>query len=205
MKSEEGKSKGFGFVSFDEAEQAEAACEDLNGNELEGKAMYVGRAQKKAERSAELKKRFDAMKMERMTRYQGVNLYVKNLDDTIDDEKLRQEFTPFGTITSAKVMCEEGRSRGFGFVCFSSPEEATKAVTEMNGRIIVAKPLYVALAQRKDDRKAHLTSQYMQRVTGMRMQQMGQVLKKMIYLELKIFCTFESLGSLNCFSGEFLP
>ena len=107
-------------------------------------------------------------------RYQGVNLYVKNLDDSIDDERLRKEFTPFGTITSAKVMvCEEGRSKGFGFVCFSSPEEATKAVTEMNGRIIVAKPLYVALAQRKEDRKAHLASQYIQRMAGMRMQQMG--------------------------------
>ena len=58
-----------------------------------------------------------------------VNLYVKNLDDTIDDERLRLEFTPFGTITSARVMYEEGRSRGFGFVCFTNTEEATKAST----------------------------------------------------------------------------
>lgn len=35
---------------------------------------------------------------------QGVNLYVKNLDDGIDDERLRKEFSPFGTITSAKVL-----------------------------------------------------------------------------------------------------
>lgn len=169
------KSKGFGFVSFEEAEAAEKAVEELNGKEVNSRLIYVGRAQKKAERQAELKRKFEMMKIERMSRYQGVNLYVKNLDDTIDDERLRKEFSPFGTITSAKVMMEEGRSKGFGFVCFSSPEEATKAVTEMNGRIIVSKPLYVALAQRKEDRKAHLASQYIQRLAGMRMQQVSQV------------------------------
>merc|ERR1712025_1169164 len=173
MKSEEGKSKGFGFVSFDTPEEAQVAVDDLNGKDLEGKTLYCGRAQKKAERQAELKKKFDALKQERMQRYQGVNLYVKNLGDSVDDDRLRKEFAPFGTITSAKVMNEDGRSKGFGFVCFSSPEEATKAVTEMNGRIIVAKPLYVALAQRKEDRKAHLASQYIQRMAGMRMQGMA--------------------------------
>ncbi|CAN0447427.1 unnamed protein product [Ectocarpus sp. 8 AP-2014] len=173
MADESGKNKGFGFVSFEDSESAEKAVDELNGVEMFGKTLYVGRAQKKAERQQELKKKFEQLKLERLNRYQGVNLYVKNLDDTIDDERLRKEFAPYGTITSAKVMNEEGRSKGFAFVCFSSPEEATKAVTEMNGRIIVAKPLYVALAQGKEDRKAHLASQYIQRMAGMRMQQMG--------------------------------
>lgn len=168
MVDDNGKGKGFGFVSFEEPEQAEKAVDDLNGKELPGgKTLYVGRAQKKAERQAELKRRFEQLKMERLNRYQGVNLYVKNLDDTIDDERLRKEFSPFGTITSAKVMTDSnGRSKGFGFVCFSAPEEATKAVTEMNNRIVGSKPLYVALAQRKDERKVHLITQHMQRVGG---------------------------------------
>uniref|UniRef100_A0A8C8LSL8 Polyadenylate-binding protein n=1 Tax=Oncorhynchus tshawytscha TaxID=74940 RepID=A0A8C8LSL8_ONCTS len=168
MTDDSGKSRGFGFVSFERHEDAQKAVDEMNGKELNGKLIYVGRAQKKVERQTELKRKFEQMKQDRMTRYQGVNLYVKNLDDGIDDERLRKEFSPFGTITSARVMMEGGRSKGFGFVCFSSPEEATKAVTEMNGRIVATKPLYVALAQRKEERQAHLTNQYMQRMATVR-------------------------------------
>lgn len=80
------------------------AVEALNGNENSGKVLFVGRAQKKIERQAELKEKFERIRMERINRYQGVNLYVKNLDDNIDDERLRKEFAQFGTITSAKVI-----------------------------------------------------------------------------------------------------
>ncbi|CAH6776839.1 polyadenylate-binding protein 1-like [Phodopus roborovskii] len=160
MRDNNGQSRGFGFVNFEKHEEAQKAVDHMNGKDVRGQQLYVGRAQKRAERQSELKRRFEQMKQERQTRYQGVNLYVKNLDDSINDERLKEVFSAYGVITSAKVMTESSHSKGFGFVCFSSPEEATKAVTEMNGRIVGTKPLYVALAQRKEERKAILTNQY---------------------------------------------
>uniref|UniRef100_A0A7N8XY71 RRM domain-containing protein n=1 Tax=Mastacembelus armatus TaxID=205130 RepID=A0A7N8XY71_9TELE len=151
MKDERGRSRGFGFVNYANHEDAQKAVDEMNGKEINGKIIYVGRAQKRLERQGELKRKFDQIKQDRIQRYQGVNLYVKNLDDSIDDDRLRKEFAPYGTITSAKVMTDGSQSKGFGFVCFSSPEEATKAVTEMNGRIVATKPLYVALAQRREE------------------------------------------------------
>ncbi|XP_026222861.1 embryonic polyadenylate-binding protein-like isoform X3 [Anabas testudineus] len=168
MKDERGRSRGFGFVNYANHEDAQKAVDEMNGKEVNGKIIYVGRAQKRLERQGELKRKFDQIKQDRIQRYQGVNLYVKNLDDSIDDERLRKEFAPYGTITSAKVMTDGSQSKGFGFVCFSSPEEATKAVTEMNGRIVATKPLYVALAQRREERKAILTNKYMQRLATLR-------------------------------------
>ncbi|XP_068453687.1 polyadenylate-binding protein 1-like isoform X2 [Clinocottus analis] len=168
MKDERGRSRGFGFVNYANHEDAQKAVDEMNGKDVGGKILYVGRAQKRLERQGELKRKFDQIKQDRIQRYQGVNLYVKNLDDGIDDERLRKEFAPYGTITSAKVMTDGAQSKGFGFVCFSSPEEATKAVTEMNGRIVATKPLYVALAQRREERKAILTNKYMQRLATLR-------------------------------------
>lgn len=168
---EEGKSKGFGFVNYETHDEAQKAVDELNDFELNGKKLFVARAQKKAEREEELRRSYEAAKMEKMSKYQGVNLYIKNLDDDMDDDKLRAEFEPFGTITSCKVMRDEkGTSKGFGFVCFSSPDEATKAVAEMNNKMIGNKPLYVSLAQRREVRRQQLESQIAQR-NQIRMQQ----------------------------------
>ena len=51
------------------------AVDDMNGKELDGRQVYVGRAQKKGERQKELKRRFEQIKRERMTRYQVSLLY----------------------------------------------------------------------------------------------------------------------------------
>ncbi|XP_067047301.1 polyadenylate-binding protein 1A-like isoform X2 [Acropora muricata] len=161
---ESGGSMGFGFVSYETPEQAQLAVNKLCGKEWNGQKLYAARVDYKAESQMDLKSQFEKEKSERISCYQGINLYVNNLYDTIDDRRLRKEFSAYGTITSAKVMMDdEGNSEGFGFVCFSSPEEATKAITEMNGRVLGSKPLYVALAQ--------VTAQHMQRIAGLRMQE----------------------------------
>ncbi|EEB06183.1 polyadenylate-binding protein [Schizosaccharomyces japonicus yFS275] len=171
VKDESGKPRGFGFVNFESHEAAQKAVDEMNDYEFHGKKLYVGRAQKRHEREAELRKRYEQMKLEKMSKYQGVNLFIKNLSDEVDDNLLKTEFSAFGTITSAKVMTDEnGKSKGFGFVCYSSPEEATKAIAEMNQRMLAGKPLYVALAQRKDVRRSQLEAQIQAR-NQFRMQQ----------------------------------
>ncbi|KAF5189021.1 Polyadenylate-binding protein [Thalictrum thalictroides] len=159
---DDGKSRCFGFVNFENPDDAAKAVEALNGKKFDDKEWYVGKAQKKFEREIELKERFQSMK-EAVDKVQGLNLYVKNLDDSIDDDKLREMFSEFGTITSCKVMQDpSGISRGSGFVAFSTSEEASRALGEMNGKMVVSKPLYVAVAQRKEDRKARLQAQFSQ-------------------------------------------
>jgi len=60
-----------------------------------------------------------------------MNLYVSNLGFQVTDEELRALFTPYGEVTSAKVVMERetGRSRGFGFV-----EMADKAISVSQAR-----------------------------------------------------------------------
>jgi polyadenylate-binding protein len=246
-----GKSRGFGFVNFIDHENAATAVEELNDKEFHGQALYVGRAQKKHEREEELRKQYEAARLEKASKYQGVNLYVKNLTDDVDDEKLREMFSPWGTITSAKVMrdtaerssspesdkekedkkeetkeasegTEEtniddeakkdgknesrdekeqketkkaeksekkvfGKSKGFGFVCFSNPDEASKAVSEMNQKMIGGKPLYVALAQRKDVRKNQLEASIQARATLRQQQQAAAAGMPQGYMQPTVF------------------
>mmetsp|Transcript_23229 Transcript_23229/g.39930 ORF Transcript_23229/g.39930 Transcript_23229/m.39930 type:complete len:680 (-) Transcript_23229:251-2290(-) len=161
QRDETGKSRGFGFLNFDNPDSAKQAVDEMNGAPVGSKQIYVGRAQKKSEREEELRRRFEQLKMEKLMKYQGLNVYVKNLDDTVDDQKLSEDFAQFGEITSAKVMRDDkGISKGFGFVCFATADEAQKAVETMNGRMVSGKPVYCAIAQRKEVRRAQLEQAY---------------------------------------------
>mmetsp|Transcript_62384 Transcript_62384/g.136368 ORF Transcript_62384/g.136368 Transcript_62384/m.136368 type:complete len:590 (+) Transcript_62384:155-1924(+) len=163
----------FAFVNFEDAEDAAKAVKELNGQDLrseEKKAasteedpdndlFYVGKALTKAERAREFANKSGLP--QGGSKEGGVNLYIKNLDEDTDEAALKALFEPFGTVTSAyAVKDERGNCKGFGFVSFSTADEATKAVTEMHLKVVKGKPLYVGLAERKEERQERLRQRY---------------------------------------------
>ena len=62
-----------------------------------------------------------------------MNIYVSNLSFNVQDEDLRGFFTPYGEVTSAKVIVDKftGKSKGFGFVEMSDNAAAQKAIAEL--------------------------------------------------------------------------
>jgi len=149
MVDKNNKSKGFGFVSFKNHKDALEAVNKLNGLLIEGNPIYVGQAKKASEHN-KVKKEND----------RRVNLYVKNINTNISSERLKEIFTKFGNVTSAVVMVDEESkmSKQFGFVCFSTNEEAVKAIMGMNGQIVDGKVLFVNFAQKKELRARILSS-----------------------------------------------
>ncbi|XP_051542740.1 polyadenylate-binding protein 1A-like [Myxocyprinus asiaticus] len=139
-------SKVYGYVHFATYEAAEMAIRKLNGMMLNDQIVSIYHYKLYEERQAERMASFETRNQDHQRQYPGVSLYVSNLPYNMHDEQLRTAFSPFGTVISAKVMMENGRSKGFGFVAFISAESATKAVATMNGRVVGGRFLRVVLS-----------------------------------------------------------
>ncbi|CAF2100339.1 hypothetical protein HID58_091672 [Brassica napus] len=140
----QGKSKGYGFVSFENPEDAEKAVEALNGKKFEDKEWLVTKSKMTYKNGYNLKRGLKYY----INISQGLNyLCVKKLHKSVTDEILKDYFSPYGTIISCKVMQDSsGVSRGSGIVAFSKPEEASKAMEEINWKKKIRKQVYVDLA-----------------------------------------------------------
>jgi RNA recognition motif-containing protein len=77
-------------------------------------------------------------------------LYVGNLPFSATDVLLRHIFEDVGAVRYAKIVTDfDGRSRGFGFVEMSAPEDAAAAIARFNGDIYDGRVVTVSLAQPK--------------------------------------------------------
>lgn len=84
-----------------------------------------------------------------------MNIFVGNLSYETTDAELREAFEAFGQVSSASVITDKftGRSRGFGFVEMSTDEDASKAITGLNGKDLQGRPLTVNEARPRGERR----------------------------------------------------
>lgn len=87
-------------------------------------------------------------------RKMSTKLFIGNLDYTVTSDDLRDAFSKFGTVVDAVVITdrETKRSRGFGFVEFSSEEEAKKAIEGMNQQELKGRKINVNEAKPQENR-----------------------------------------------------
>lgn len=80
-----------------------------------------------------------------------MNIFVSNLSFQVDNNDLKEFFTPYGEVTSAKVITdrESGRSRGFGFVEMSDDAAGNEAINKLNGSVVDGRTITVTVARPK--------------------------------------------------------
>ncbi len=78
-----------------------------------------------------------------------MNIYVGNLSWSMTDDDLMNLFTPYGTVSSAKILKDKmsGRSKGFGFVEMSDDEAAKSAIANLNETEVQGRKLIVNESQ----------------------------------------------------------
>lgn len=117
-----GRSLGYGYVNFTESEDAETALRLLNHQQVSGRALRIMRAHKDV----------------RSKLLRDANLVVKNLPKCIDDKLLMDIFSRYGSILSVKVATyPNGMSKGYGFVQFEREDSAQKAISSIDGEVVV--------------------------------------------------------------------
>ncbi|XVF55325.1 hypothetical protein PTKIN_Ptkin06aG0028100 [Pterospermum kingtungense] len=81
-------------------------------------------------------------------------LFISGLSRETTDEQLTEAFNPFGQLVEAKVIRDRatGRSKGFGFVTYTSIEEAEKAREEMNAKFLHGWAIFVDPAKPREPR-----------------------------------------------------
>ncbi|XP_050217077.1 oligouridylate-binding protein 1-like isoform X1 [Mercurialis annua] len=150
-----GRSRGFGFVSFRNQQDAQSAINDLNGKWIGSRQIRCNWAAKGAT-SNDDKQSSDAKSVVELTNGtsedgqesnddapennpQYTTVYVGNLAPEITSVELHRHFHSLGAGTIEDVRVQ--RDKGFGFIRYSTHAEAAHAIQIGNARILYGKPM----------------------------------------------------------------
>ncbi|KAM1148866.1 hypothetical protein TB2_029081 [Malus domestica] len=86
-----------------------------------------------------------------LTRHSCSKLFVAGLSWDTNEPVLKEAFGKHGEIIEVKVICDHvsGKSRGYGFVKFTSESEATMALKEMDGQVLDGRQIRLQFAHKE--------------------------------------------------------
>ncbi|CAN6232950.1 unnamed protein product [Urochloa humidicola] len=130
-----GRSRGFAFVTMTTVQDCELVIKNLDGTLYGGRTMKVNFADRPKPK----------LPLYPETEHK---LFVGNLSWTVTSEMLTEAFQRCGNVVGARVLYdgETGRSRGYGFVCYSTKEEMDEALSSLNGMEMEGREIRVNLA-----------------------------------------------------------
>lgn len=130
-----GRSRGFAFVTMSSVEDCEAVIQNLDGSQYYGRTLRVNMSDKPKQK-------------EPLYPESEYKLFVGNLSWSVTSETLTEVFQEYGNVVGARVLYDgdTGRSRGYGFVCYSSKQEMDAAVESLNGAEIEGRSIRISLA-----------------------------------------------------------
>ncbi|QGA13573.1 hypothetical protein EYB26_001223 [Talaromyces marneffei] len=153
------KSKGYGFVTFADIEDAQRALEEFNGADFEGRKIKVEVAQprkreidEKGGKSVPTAEsvRLKAERTKEREQTAPPRLIVRNLPWTIkESDQLAALFRSFGKVKHAVVPKKGNVQAGFGFVVLRGRKNAEKALEAVNGKEVDGRTLAVDWAVEK--------------------------------------------------------
>ena len=142
-----GRSRGFGYISFDSKEEAENSVERLQGLSASGREFRVNMSVPKEQRPP---------REPRAPREQGPSVFIGNLDFNLQSEEIEalcKDVLGEGFVKRVRIAVDRntGRSRGFGHLDFETEEDAATALEKLAGTELAGRQLRVDVAQRRED------------------------------------------------------
>ncbi|CAO2838008.1 unnamed protein product [Amaranthus hypochondriacus] len=162
IRDKNGRNRGFGFVTMGSGEEAQAVIDKFNSKEYSGRVIKVEFARR-------LKKPRPQPEIVLPVKETRHKLYVSNLQWKVRSNHLREFFSSNFNPVSARVIFESspsGRSAGYGFVSFDTREEAEAAISSLDGKELLGRPVRLKFSEQKSDSESTKTEEAEDNPTG---------------------------------------